>query len=349
MSSKVYFLPPDRKTDVVKALDAAGIKDVVKKDDFVAVKVHFGEKGNLGHVKAKEIKPVVAQLKNIGAIPFLTDANTIYKGERADAARHLMIASVHDFHPKFMGAPVVIADGLRGNMFVEVDIGQRHFKKVKVAEAIYHADSFVVISHFKGHELCGIGGAIKNLGMGCASRQGKYEQHNSVVPNVDGEKCISCGACVKWCAQNALSLQKDVKAPVTLDAKKCVGCGQCILACPVKAITVPWSDSSEVVQEKIAEYALGVARGRPAIYINYITHITDYCDCFKSMRKPIMPDVGIVVSTDPVAIDMASYDLITKSAGRDIMRESTEVNGRVQIEHAAKLGLGTLSYELIEI
>ena len=184
--------------------------------------------------------------------------------------------------------------------------------------------------------------------MGCASRQGKYEQHNSVVPNVDADKCTSCGSCVKWCPQNALSLEKGEKKPVQLDAKKCVGCGQCILACPVKAITVPWSDSSDTVQEKIAEYALGVAKNHPAIYINFINHITDHCDCFKSIRKPIMPDVGITISTDPVAIDAASYDLIKKSAGHDIMHEATGTDGKVQIAHAAKLGLGSLSYELIE-
>ncbi|MBI2341977.1 MAG: DUF362 domain-containing protein, partial [Deltaproteobacteria bacterium] len=231
----------------------------------------------------------------------------------------------------------------------------KHFHKVKIAEAIYYADAIVAVSHFKGHDLCGIGGAIKNLGMGCAARPGKYEQHNSVVPEVNAALCTACGACVKWCSGGALILASrdviasppqadeaipckqlnigDCHAPsglamtISLDPSKCIGCGQCILACNYKVFSLPWNESSKAVQEKAAEYALGAIKGKKTIFINSLTFITKSCDCFKTISKPIIPDIGILVSTDPVAIDRASLDLIRKHAGHDILKEKTGMDG----------------------
>jgi len=369
----VYLLPPDGFRDLPDIMEKAGIKNIVKKDDFAAVKVHFGEKGNKGYVKPREIKPVIKKLREITKNVFITDANTIYRGERTDAVSHLMVAAVHNFHPKYLGVPVIIADGLRGNSYFEVEIGQKHFKKVKISESIHNSDVIIAISHFKGHELCGVGGAIKNLGMGCASRAGKYEQHNSVVPKVTVANCTACGACVKWCGGGALKLvpsnviarpkaeaiplkrvgSGDCRAPsglamtIHLDPVKCTGCGQCILACNFKVFNIPWNENAGVVQEKMAEYALGTLKDKRSFYINFLTFLTPQCDCFKTQTKPLIPDVGILASTDPVAIDKASMDLIEKHAGRDIFKEHSRMDGSIQIKHAAKLGLGSMEYKLV--
>jgi uncharacterized Fe-S center protein len=364
MKPLVHFIPIDKIRALAQALDTARLADVVKKNDFVAIKIHFGEKGNKGYVKPENIKPLIKAIKDLGAFPFVTDANTIYKGERTDAVHHLMVAAEHNFHPKFLGCPVIIADGLRGNNFVEVNIGLKHFKKVKVAEAIYNADAIVSVAHFKGHELCGIGGAIKNLGMGCASRQGKYEQHCTVVPKINAAKCTACGACVKWCAGGALSLSSKFGVPkfevcnpelrtsnsglqkISFNPLKCTGCGQCILACNFHVFSLPWDEGAGIVQEKIAEYAAGVLKGKRAFYINFLNHITQFCDCFGARReKPLLPDIGILLSHDPVAIDQTCMDLIEKHAGRDILKEATGMDGNRQIEHAEELGLGSRDYQ----
>lgn len=372
--STVYFLKPEQYRDIPKVMERMGIDKIISKHDFVAIKIHFGEKGNLGHVKPELIKPIIKKIKEFEANVFVTDANTIYRGQRTDAVNHLMTAAEHNFHPKYLGVPVIIADGLRGSCYVEVNISNssfdklkmnglpKHFKKVKIAEAIYNSDAILAISHFKGHGLCGIGGAIKNLGMGCASRHGKYEQHNSVVPKINTLLCTACGACVKWCAGGALSLRSSVvscqssaisksddRRPTTvirLDAAKCTGCGQCVLVCSKNVFKIPWNEESAVVQEKIAEYASGVVKGKKTFYINFLTFITSYCDCFKTTGKPIMPDVGILLSADPVAIDQASLDLIKQTAGRDILKDVVGTDGTRQIEYAEKLGLGSREYEL---
>jgi len=363
MKPKVIFLPHDRSQDIPSAIKAHGFDGNIKKGDFAAIKIHFGEKGNIGYIRPKLIKPLIKMIKEAGAYPFLTDANTIYRGERTDAYHHLLVAAEHEFHTKFLMAPVIIADGLRGSSYIEVDVGFDHFKKIKVAEAIYNADYIVSIAHFKGHELCGMGGAIKNLGMGCASRAGKYEQHCDAVPNVNIEKCTACGACIKWCGGGALELVQakkpantiaDGRSPlktaemtIQLNPSKCAGCGQCILACEKKVFSLPWDGTAKSVQERIAEYACGVMKNKRAVFINFLTFITPLCDCFKTIAKPIVPDIGILISDDPVAIDQASTDLVEKQAGRDILKEATGMNGRVQIEHAEKLGLGNRNYQLI--
>ncbi len=345
--AKVYFLKLEDAKSLDKAMDAAGIGEVISKDDFAAVKIHFGEKGNVGHVKASDVKPVVKKLKELGSYPFLTDANTIYRGQRTDAVHHLMVAAEHEFHPKFLGAPVIIADGLRGNNYVEVEIGQKHFKKVKVAETIYNCDAIVSVAHFKGHELVGFGGAIKNIGMGCAARAGKYEQHNNAIPKVDDSNCTACGACIKWCGGNALTLENG---KIKLEPKKCAGCGQCILACNFKVFNIPWNENVTAVQEKIVEYTLGCLKNKKAFYINFLTCITPFCDCFGGRKeKPLMHDIGILLSKDPVAIDQASMDLIEKHSGRDILKEATGVDGHYTLEYAEKLGLGSRSYSVESI
>lgn len=178
----------------------------------------------------------------------MTDANTIYKGSRADAVDHLNIAIEHGFGS--CGCLLLIADGLRGNSHIEVDVNLKHFKKVKIARDIYYADKFIFMTHFKGHEISGFGGTIKNIGMGCGSRQRKYEMHNAIKPNISSEKCIGCGTCIKWCSLNALKL---LNKKIIIDKNICMGCGECILSCEQYAIKIPWDESTKNVQEKIVE------------------------------------------------------------------------------------------------
>lgn len=346
--AKVYFSSLIKPESVTKLLDTISIENFIFPDDFCAIKMHLGEKGNIGYVKPEFIRPIVKKLYSIKAKPFLTDANTIYAGERANAIDHIKVAEEHGFSLHKIGCPVIIADGLRGNSYVEVEINHKHFKSVKISNAIYYSDSIVVVSHFKGHEMTGFGGALKNIGMGSASRAGKYELHNSVVLDVKIENCKSCGMCIRWCPVNALSLP-DKNSKIVYDREKCTGCGECIISCKYGVFKIPWNDSTKIVQEKIVEYCVGVLKNKRAIFINFLNFITKYCDCYATKGEPLIEDIGIVVSSDPVAVDKASVDLVNKKYGKDFFREIwPEIDWNVQFEYAEKLGLGSKNYELVE-
>ncbi|MFN3966775.1 MAG: DUF362 domain-containing protein [Endomicrobiia bacterium] len=346
---KVFFSSSIKPESVVSLLDAIPVEKFIFPDDFCAIKIHFGEKGNTGYVKPEFVRPIVKKLNSIKAKLFLTDANTIYAGVRANAIDHIKVAVEHGFSLQKLGCPVIIADGLRGNSGVEVEINQKHFKSVKIANAIYYSDSFVFVTHFKGHEITGFGGALKNIGMGCATRAGKYEMHNSVVLEIRIENCKSCGICVRWCPTGALSLP-DKNSKIIYNKEKCIGCGECIISCKYDVFKIPWSDSTKDVQEKIVEYCFGVLKNKRAIYINFLNFITKYCDCYSTKEGPLIEDIGIVVSSDPVAVDKASVDLVNKKYGRDFFKEIwPEIDWSVQLEYAEKLGLGSRNYELVEI
>lgn len=342
--SKVYFLPFEKVKLVPKFIEkVAG--EFFKRNDFVAIKLHFGEKGNTGFIKPEWVRPVVDLVKEKKANPFLTDTNTIYRGQRADAVNHLMLANGHGFKMEKVGAPVFIADGLRGNEYKNIEVSGQYYKSVKIATGIRDAHAMIVLSHTKGHILTGYGGALKNLGMGCASKGGKYEQHASIFPELIEKNCIGCAECIKWCSGRALKL---IDKKISLNKELCVGCGECILACTHKAIEIPWDGSSEVVQKKVIEYAIGAVKDKPVCYVNYMHRITRYCDCFADTDEaPLIDDVGILVSTDPVAIDQSSIDLINKKAGRDLFRELNDVDYSVQLVCAEDAGLGRREYELI--
>lgn len=341
--SVVYHLPIDRWQDVPTMIEkAAGT--FFEKGDFVALKIHFGEKGNRGYVRPEWVRPVVDMVKGKGAYPYLTDTNTIYRGQRADSIRHLTVANGHGFKIEKVGAPIIIADGIRGADFSGVEIDGKHFKSVKIANGILEADAMIILSHTKGHILTGFGGAIKNLGMGCAAKSGKYEMHASLAPRIVEEKCIGCGRCIKCCAQNALAL---VNMKVVLDAEKCVGCGECLQACSTSALEIPWDMPSQNVQERLVEYAVGAAKGKRICCVNYMHRITKYCDCFSSDKNEMVLDnLGILVSTDPVAIDQASVDIINKAAGRDILMEMNDKDYTIQFLYAEEMGLGSRKYDL---
>jgi uncharacterized Fe-S center protein len=346
MMSKVYFLPWNRKNEFYKFLKSAKIFNHVKARNFLSIKMHFGEDGNEGYIKPEYVSQVVRIVREKTAFPYLSDASTIYVGKRSDAYHHLLIANKHGFSIDSCGCPIIIADGLRGNAEVKIKVNLKHFETVTIAHEIHNADSFMFLSHFKGHEITGFGGALKNIGMGCGSKAGKYAMHHSSQPSLNNKKCIGCGNCVKHCYQQALSL---VNKKVLMDKSKCAGCGQCIVNCAFKVFKLNWNEDPAAVQEKIVEYAYGVLKNKKAAYVNFLNHISKFCDCFSLPKNnPLMEDIGIVVSTDPVAIDQASYDLVNKAYGKSLFKKIyPEIDPTIQLEYAQRIGLGTCKYDLV--
>jgi len=347
MSSKVHFLPWEKKSEFHNFLKTTEIFNHVKTRNFLAIKIHFGEEGNEGYIKPEYVSSVVKIIKEKTAYPFLTDASTIYVGERSDAYHHLTIANKHGFTVDKCGCPIIIADGIKGNAEKKVEVNLKHFKEVYIAHEIYNADGFVFMSHFKGHGIIGLGGALKNIGMGCGSKAGKYAMHNASKPLVRKEFCVGCGNCIKSCYQKALFL---VDKKITMDKEKCAGCGQCLSNCAFKVFEMDWSEGAPTVQEKIGEYATGVLKGKSASYVNFLNHISKYCDCFRLTKNaPLMDDIGFIAGNDPVAVDQASYDIVNKTFGKDFFKDIyPKINPTIQLDYAEKLGLGSRDYELVE-
>jgi len=368
MKAKVFFIDlratPDRNmsTKLQLLLDKTGIKQAVKKDDIVALKMHFGEKGNTAFIRPIFIRDIVEKVIACGGKPFLTDANTLYRGERGDAVAHTLIALKHGFTLTTAGAPVVIADGLRGTDCERIRVSCKHFRDVSIASAVVRSDSLISIAHFKGHELSGFGGAIKNIGMGCASREGKMKQHTDIAPAVDRSLCIGCRRCADWCPAGAIGISRKKAA---IRQSVCLGCAECITLCPRGAIQINWAADTAVFQEKMAEYAFGVLKNKKgrAMHINFLTSISPACDCYGHADRPVVPDIGITASCDPVALDQASADLVNSEEG---FRHSAlsahhepggdkfkglypDVDWEIQLRYAQKLGLGTRSYALIKL
>ena len=302
-----------------RLLDALDVKSIIhrrKKRPLVAVKLHFGEKGNAAFIRPLYVRQVVDKIWDLGGRPFLTDANTVYVGTRSESVSHLTTAIENGFAYAVVRAPLVIADGLTGKAEVEVKIKGEQFKSVFLAEAIVEAEALVTLTHFKLHELSGFGGALKNLGMGCASRKGKLSQHSNIAPKVTEKKCTGCGDCIAHCAQEAISINLETEKAV-IDPKKCVGCAECILVCPYGNIQIQWNESIPVFLKKMMEYAYGVMTTKPdrGVFINFITQVSPACDCYGHNDLPIVGDVGIVASRDPVAIDQACADLVLARPG----------------------------------
>ncbi|OQX62581.1 MAG: 4Fe-4S ferredoxin [Desulfococcus sp. 4484_241] len=365
MASTVFFTDLSANyqgnllTKLGRLMEAAGVKDVVKERDLAAVKLHFGEMGNTAYIRPVFLRKVVEVLKGLGAVPFLTDANTVYAGTRSDAPHHLETAIHNGFAYSVVGAPIIIADGLRGKSDVAVEINQKRFREVYVAAEIARADALVSVAHFKGHELAGFGGAIKNVGMGAASRRGKLAQHSTVSPKVKKKTCVGCGECVKNCAQQAISL-KEKKA--VIDGDKCVGCGECIVVCPTGSVQIQWNQSGAIFLENMVEYTLGVLKGKEdkSLFVNFVTDVSPGCDCFPYNDAPIVRDIGIFASRDPVAIDQACADMVNREGalegarmkknrnpGEDKFRGIyPSVEWEIQLEYAQQLGLGSRDYTI---
>lgn len=344
--SRVFYLTWDRRERLPELLEKAGVADIIKAGELVALKMHFGEKEGTGCVKPEFLRHVIRMVRAKKASPFLADTGTIYRGKRSNAVDHITLAAAHGFSENRLQVPIIIADGLKGGDFEEVEIGGKNFAKVKIATAIKQADAMISLAHFKGHLLSGWGGAIKNLGMGCGSRLGKFEMHSSVAPEVALDSCTGCGACIENCAHGALSL---VDGKIALNTDICAGCGECVVACDFDALSIAWEKGGAEVQERFAEYALGAVKDKRIFCLNFLNHITPNCDCMSKGETPLLPDLGIVASADPVAVDQASYDLIKGQAGDVFAKVFPQIDSTVQLVHGEKMGLGKRSYVLTEI
>lgn len=368
MASNVFFTDfraSYRENFVAKLkrlVDTAGLQERIKKKDLVALKLHFGEWGNTAFIRPLYIRHLVDSVKAAGAVPFLTDANTLYAGSRGNAADHLKTATENGFAYSVVQAPLVIADGLRGKSETAVPVNLKNCSEVYIGSEIVEADALISIAHFKGHELTGFGGAIKNVGMGSASRRGKMAQHSDVAPKVKQKKCIGCGECALHCAQEAIYF---VEQKAQVDPEKCIGCGECILVCETGAVQIQWNQTIPVFLEYMVEYTCGVLmnKRKKSLFINFINHISPACDCPPYNDAPIVPDIGVAVSTDPVALDQASVDLVNNEAAlpHSCMKDKCgpgedkfkglypKVDWPIQLDYAEKLGLGTRAYELVKI
>jgi uncharacterized Fe-S center protein len=365
-SARVFFAPvrsPKKRSLIERAgklLDRAGLGEAVAADDLVAVKLHFGERGNTGFVHPIFVREVVARIKAHGGRPFLTDANTLYRGERSNAVDHLACAVHNGFSYATVEAPLVIADGLDGREAVEVPVSGKHFSSVRIGAAAVHADALVAVTHVKGHEATGFGGVLKNVGMGLGCRSAKQRMHADFRPEVTGEACTACARCVKWCPVGAIVIGPDRVARVDYEA--CYGCGECVAACPYGAIATQWKTEAADLQEKMVEHAVGALSGKEgkAVYLSFVTSVSPDCDCWNFSDAAIVGDIGVLASTDPVAIDQAAYDLVTAAsglsgsrgeglgAGEDKFVAISGVDGTAAMAYAEAMGLGTRVYELVE-
>lgn len=345
----------------------AGIENIDFKKQFTAIKIHFGEPGNMAYLRPNYAFRLVKMLENLGAKVFLTDCNTLYSGRRANAVDHLRSAMENGYNPMSAGASVIIADGVKGTDCREVELNGEYCQAPKIGSAIVDADIFISMTHFKGHEQTGFGGVLKNIGMGCASVAGKLELHSSAQPVIDADNCVGCRICERNCAHDAVHVNSAThKAEINYD--NCVGCGQCVALCQFDGAVMGASNTSEVLNCKIAEYAKAVLKGKPAFHISFIMNVSPECDCWFCNDAAVVPDLGMAASFDPVALDQACADLVIKAPvlqtpnrltdshshdeieGHDkfhLMHPDT--NWQAGLEHAEKIGLGSREYELVEV
>jgi uncharacterized Fe-S center protein len=369
MAAPVYFIDfrasykENLPAKLSRLVAAAGLAGAIAPRDLTAIKVHFGELGNTTFIRPVLIRPIVAAVQALGAKPFLTDANTLYAGSRGDAVDHLAAALANGFAYPVVGAPLIVADGLRGRSETAVPVDGVRFQEVYIATEIAEADAMVVISHFKGHELAGFGGALKNLGMGCASRRGKLAQHSTVSPRVKRKRCIGCGECVGHCAHAAIRVTSDQIAAI--DKDRCVGCGECILVCPCEAVRVKWNQAGPAFLEGMIDYAKGAATGKPekTLYVTFVTDVTPACDCVPYSDAPIVRNLGVVAGSDPVALDQACVDWVNqepalggccleqgRGPGEDKFKGLyPTVDWGLQLDCAEAIGLGSRSYERVSV
>ena len=364
----------DKISELMERTDLAGSQ---KKGGLTAIKLHFGEKGNTAFIRPVYVRPFVEAVRAAGALPFVTDCNTLYVGSRSESVSHLTTATENGFAYSVVGAPLVIADGLTGQDCTEVELGYEDAEKAWIGSAIAEADSLVSLAHFKGHEVTGFGGALKNVGMGCGSRQGKLYMHSTVSPEVDQKLCIACGQCIKRCPVGAIKFEKlaegaeaaaETERPgyaAVKDNKKCIGCGDCILACPTEAMQIQWNAQVPVLMRRMVGHTAAAMKGKKgrAVFVNFITQVSPACDCYPFQDAPIVADLGIAASRDPVALDQASADLVNQAPGMqgsclksahhpggDKFRDMyPDIDWEYQLAFAEKVGLGSRAYDLVRI
>lgn len=351
----------NHQTKLRRLMKAAGMDRIDFKDKYVAIKIHFGELGNLAFLRPNFARYVADYVKELGGRPFLTDCNTLYVGSRKNALDHLDTANLNGFNPMSTGCQILIADGLKGTDDVEVPVrGGVLCQTAKIGRAIMDADIVISLNHFKGHECTGFGGALKNLGMGCGSRAGKMEMHSAGKPYVDQDLCIGCHACARICAHDGPQFDENGKA--WIDHAKCAGCGRCIGVCPKDAVHPAHDETFSNLNRKIAEYAKAVVDGRPNFHINIVNQVSPNCDCHGENDAAIVPDVGMFASFDPVAIDVACADAVNRQPVNpmSILAERAGVpdrftgthpttNRRTGPEHGQEIGLGVMDYHLITV
>ncbi|MCE5334002.1 MAG: DUF362 domain-containing protein [Desulfobacteraceae bacterium] len=380
MKSPVYFTNLRSGYDrsllkkVLMLARAAGMEDIVRKNALTAIKIHFGERGNTSFIRPLLVRPLVDAVIESGGKPFLTDSGTLYVGSRGNAVDHLTTAVLNGFAYSVVGAPLIIADGIDGRDEVAVRVNMKNCKEVYIGSAVVRAESLISIAHFKLHEASGFGGTIKNIGMGTASRKGKMAQHSEVAPEVISKKCIGCALCMEQCAHGAISIRErpdnmpspkpSVDKIMHIDQELCAGCARCIHACPQGAVTINWEKDLPRFMERMVEYTAGALRGKEtrSLFINFLTQISPACDCYPFSDAPIVADIGIVASRDPVAIDQASVNLLNaqptlyssclgESGAAQSQDKIKAVYPKVawehQLEYAVKLGLGSREYDLI--
>lgn len=342
-----------------RLLQHSGLPKVINPEDLSAIKIHFGEKGGHAYIRPVFIRNIVNVIRDLGGKPFLTDSCTLYPGQRKEAVSALTCGIENGFAYAVVGAPLIICDGLRGHSSRRIPVQGEILQTADIGIEILEANALVAVSHFKCHELTGFGGTIKNLAMGCSSREGKLEQHSTVAPVVAEKHCTRCGACLPGCAHGAIEIGADA---AIIDAQLCAGCGRCISLCPTRAIQIQWNEESGKVMRKMSEYALAALDGKQgkALFINFITQVSPSCDCYGHSDAAIVPDLGILASTDPVALDQACADLVNQAQGLANTALSSghepggdkfrgvhpDIDWEITLEHGEKIGLGTRQYEL---
>ena len=351
-----------------KLIRAAGIGQIDMDGKFAAIKMHFGELGNISFLRPNYAKAVADVVKELGGHPFLTDCNTLYPGSRKNALEHLYCAWENGFTPLTVGCPILIGDGLKGTDDIAVPVrGGEYIQEAKIGRAIMDADVFISLTHFKGHEMTGFGGAIKNIGMGCGSRAGKKDQHNDGKPSIDPEKCRGCRRCQQECANHGLVFDEGSKK-MRVDQNNCVGCGRCLGACNFDAIAFDSSAALSDLNCRMAEYTKAVVDGRPCFHISLVVDVSPNCDCHCENDVPILPNIGMFASFDPLALDQACVDACmaaTPLPGSQLAKNmeksdfvdhhdhftmsTPESEWRTCLEHAVKIGLGTREYDLITV
>ena len=372
--AKVYYTDFRAKigeglpTKLKRLIKAAGIGDIDMDGKFVAVKMHFGELGNLSFLSPNYARAVVDVVKEFGGVPFLTDCNTLYPGSRKNAIEHLYCAWENGFTPMTVGCPIIIGDGLKGTDDIEVPVeGGEYIDKAKIGRAVMDADIFISLSHFKGHETTGFGGAIKNIGMGCGSRAGKKAQHMNGQPEIDHELCRGCRACLRECANDGLSFDESTRK-MSINTQNCVGCGRCIGACNFDAIAFANYAATKDLNCRMAEYTKAVIQNRPNFHVSLIVDVSPNCDCHAENDAPILPNIGMFASFDPLALDQACVDACLKATPlpnsqlAEAMEkedfcdhhdhfENTTPNSEYKtcLAHAEKIGLGTRDYEIVVV
>ena len=352
-SSTVFFIelskkstPAERTAAMKSLLVNSGYPTMFAEPERIGVKIHVGEKNNTTHVPPEVVREAVEPLNARGCLPFLTETSTLYKGERSNAVLHIRHAHKHGFTLEKTGAPFIMADGLAGNSEIEVAISGELHSSVFIAREAVYADGLVVISHATGHMENVLGAALKNLGMGLASRKGKLRQHSTHKPTIDPDVCTQCGQCLRWCPEEAVV---EAEGRVLILEEKCIGCGECVTVCNFDAVGFDWGSGSRDIQQQVAEHALGALTGKEGklYFVNCLFDMTKDCDCLGTKQQPVLPDVGIIASTDPVALDQATLDLTLERSERSLAEASyPDLDPTIQLEHGERIGLGRRAYEL---